>query len=1333
MDWSAGAVRLVAEACDWPVSDRPRRAGVSSFGISGTNAHVILEAPAPAEPLPAPATTTPVPWLLSGHTEPALRAQAARLLNDLPEVESAAIGHALATRRAALRHRAAITADDSTEAIAALRALAAGQTHPALARAVAAPGRLAAVFSGQGSQRPGMGSGLLAYPAFRTAYEEIRTLLDMPEPDTHRTGWAQPALFALEVALFRLLESFGVRPDVLIGHSVGELAAAHVSGVLSLADACRIVNARARLMQALPEGGAMAAVRATEDELTLGEGVSIAAVNAPGSIVLSGTPEAVEAAAGDRKMTWLRVSHAFHSHLMDPMLREFAAAIDGITVHPPRIPVISTSDCGDDFGTVAYWVRQVREPVRFAGAVEKANVAQLVEVGPDGSLTAAYDGVALLHRSRREAQTFVAGLAALHNAGRTVDWPAFFAGHGPRAVPLPTYPFQHERYWPERPAAARPTGPGDSGHPLLGAVTEFADDDGLLFASRLSATGWAADHTVMGRALLPGAALVEMALAAGDRAGTPALAELTLAAPLMLPAGGDLPVQVRVSADVGGRRTVTVHARAGDRADWTLHATGVLTADRAAPGELPTPWPPAHAAPIGLDDFYDTVAEAGFGYGHAFRGLTAAWRDGDDLYGEVALPEHAEATRFGIHPALLDAMLHLAMAGADPGSEPQVPYLWEGVTLHSTGATTARLRLRRDGDTLTITAADPAGRPVADVTGLTVRPMPAGAPATPDPVAEALFGLDWAPVADAAPVPFATLAPGATWAEPVPPVVLAELPADAAEVPAAAHERAAAALELIHRWLADEATADARLVFITRGAIAAGDTAPTDPAGAAVWGLVRAAQAEHPDRFGLLDLDPAGGPFAAGDAAGAVAAEPQLAVRLGRLLAARLARRDAPAAPATWDPDGTVLVTGASGALAGLLVRHLAAERGVRRFLLLSRRGPAAAGIDGLVADLAALGAHADVVACDVGDPEALAKAVDGHPVRAVVHTAGVLDDGVLTAQTPERISAVIRAKADAAWHLHQVTKDRELTAFVLFSSVAGVFGSAGQAGYAAANAVCDALAARLTADGVPAVSLAWGPWDSASGMTAALTGQDTARMRRGGVLPLSAADGTALFDAAVAAGDPLAVPVRLELTALSSLPEVPALLRGLVRRRSARASAAVSDGAFLATFTALPAEKRPGALVELVRGEAAAVLGHAGTAELEAGRQFQDLGFDSLTAVELRNRLGAATGLRLPVSLLFDHPTPADVAAYLLPRLAPETDQASAVLDELERLRSALASLEVDERTRRTVTGRLEVLLAGWTAGTAGGDGAETGEFDFGAASDDEMFRILDNELEAP
>ncbi|RNG34403.1 type I polyketide synthase [Streptomyces botrytidirepellens] len=1330
VDWSAGAVELLTENAAWPEAGRPRRAGVSSFGISGTNAHVILEQ-APREPAEdaEPPTVTPgvVPWVVSAKSETALEAQVDRvrsLTAGTAERAPLDIGFSLATERSVFDHRAVLLASEDGVAEAA--------------RGVAGQGAPAVLFSGQGAQRLGMGRELYArFPVFAQALDAVLAEFDPALREVmwgedaealNRTGAAQPALFAVEVALFRLAESLGIAPKFVAGHSVGEIAAAHVAGVLSLADACALVSARARLMQALPGGGAMVAVEATEDEVRplLSDRVSVAAVNGPSSVVLSGEESAVEEVVArfeDRRTSGLAVSHAFHSPLMDPMLDEFRAAIVGLTFHEPRIPVVSNLTgrlaTAGELRSPDYWVRHVRETVRFADGVRTladADVRTFLELGPDGVLSAmvqesapeAAVAVAVLRADRPEETAAVTALARLHVRGVPVDWQAFFAGTGARRVDLPTYAFQRERFWPSGstvPADLSGVGLAPTDHPLIGATVNVAGSDDIVLTGTLSQAThpWLTEPRSGGSAYFPGTGFLELAIRAGDQAGCDRVEQLTITTPLMLPAQGATQVQAQVGEpDERGHRDIRLYARPADAAsgDWHLYATGVLTSDasRAPAAEFDaTVWPPPESTPVDLDGLHERHARAGLEYGPAFRGLRAVWRRGEEAFAEVVLPDEARAADgFGMHPALLDAVLHAAVFAGEDKGECALPFSWNGAVLHATGASVLRARLVRTGpDTVTLAATDVEGTPVISVDSLTLRP-PSAQPDTPagrDPL-DSLHRVEWVP-APTDPTPLA----GARWAvigddqhdlgnamalagETI--TAYAETLADAigeggdngpvpngfvvpvagGPGPEAVHEATHRALALMQEWLAEERFARSRLVFVTRGAMAADGEDVTDLAAAAVWGLVRSAQSENPGRFLLVDLDDAH--ISAGALSGLLAAdEEQWLLRKRTARVARLTRVPAqPPSGRAWNPDGTVLITGGTGGLGGELARHLVAERGVRRLLLVGRRGAEAPDAAELRDELTAHGADVSVAACDVTDPAAIARLLADvparHPLTAVVHTAGVLDDGVIASLTPERVDTVLRPKADAAWHLHEATRELDLAAFVLYSSVSGVMGSQAQASYAAGNAYLDALAAHRRGQGLPATSLAWGFWGRRTGMTGHLTETDIQRMSRSGTPPLTPELGLALFDAALTRDEAQLVPLLVDRS--RALQQVHPLLRNLIP--SSRATAA-GTARPLATvrdrLRGLDPDEQEKLLVDLVVGTSAVLLGRRDADAIDPQGAFLTMGFDSLIALELRNQLGEALGMRVPTSVVFETRTPAGLAQWLRDRLAHQGGMSAA------------------------------------------------------------------------
>ncbi|WP_406011852.1 type I polyketide synthase [Streptomyces sp. NBC_00984] len=1451
VDWSSGRISLLTRAVGWPATDRPRRVGVSSFGISGTNAHVVLqEAPDGAEAASLCAVAdggtargrvgpgvvlegaarpgpTAVAFPVSARSVPGLRAQARRLYDHVvaaPDASLMDIGYSLATTRAALEHRAVVVARDRAGLLGSLRAVAEGDgrsgVHTGTSRHHGPP---AFLFTGQGSQRVGMGRELYEsrdlHPAFAGSLDECCALLDplLPVPlrdvmfaapgtetgallDT--TRFAQPALFALETALFRQFEAWGVRPGLVAGHSVGEVAAAHVAGVLSLADACTLVAARGRMMDALPSGGAMAAVAAGADEVAAhlsgtGCAVEIAAINGPASVVVSGDDSAVREVAAyfrerGRSVTPLRVGHAFHSARMEPVLAEFADVVRRLSFAAPQLPLITAvpgrAATAEEVCTPEFWVDHVRRPVRFADSVAylgEQGAAHYVELGPDGVLTGlvrdclAVSGptpadpdtgeagggergpvplvLPTLRGRRPEADALLDTLAALHSHGVPVDWRAVHAGCGGRRVALPTYAFQRRRYWLETDPEHPPVSPtAEPAHPFLRSGTRTADDDGLLLSGLLSVQDqpWLADHVVAGEILLPATAFVEMALHAGELAGADILDELVLTAPLPLPSDGAVALQVRVAgADDAGRRAVLFHSRphtpAGDE-PWLRNAVGTLSpaqppADRGATagetGGVPRPdasWPPEAAMPLHADrpgtGPYEQLAADGLRYGPAFRGMRAAWRHGEELYADIALPEAARTPRreadgpeFVLHPALLDAALHaLALdslvangsGAADPAAGGlSLPFAFSGVRVHTAGVQRLRVRVAPGPDGRTgVELADETGAPVATVRSLALRPLPRTGSTTADAVTGALHRTDWVASAEpstpvvmprwgvlgsagtrlvdalAPPGSGVPVYPGAAACDASSAVVVAPcLPPgttdDGHDQVAALLRAADWALRLVQEWLAEPRLSHSRLVLVTSGAVASTDDGfPADGAGRGsdgrsgetasvplhtpVWGLVRSALRENPGRFALIDVDEHPDSWSALPALLA-APVPEAAVHRGTVYVPKLVPL-AEAAPKprkrrTLDPKGTVLVTGGTGSLGMLVARHLVAAHGVRHLLLAGRRGPDAPGARELVAELSEAGAQVTVHACDVADRTALAALLDAvpapHPLTGVVHTAGVLDDGVVAALTTDRMRRVLRPKVDAALALHELTRGHDLAVFALFSSVAGTFGSAGQANYAAANCVLDALARHRGRLGLPGTSIVWGPWQQPDGMMAHLGDADRQRMARSGFSPLGPEEGLALFDTAVAGDEPVVVAARL----------APAALRGGGTaanrlRNTAAAGDDAGDGGRGRLGPSLAADSpggMGGVLLTKVRTLAARVLGHREEAsEIDEDALLADLGLDSLAAVDLRNELAAWTGLALPSTLLFDFPTPRALAVELTRRYAAEAPAAGAASD---------------------------------------------------------------------
>ncbi|BBX96742.1 polyketide synthase [Mycobacterium lacus] len=1628
VDWSAGAVSLLTQARPWQAGGRVRRAGVSSFGISGTNAHVILEA-VPVEPRAGGGCAVPVvPWVVSARSAAALGAQAARLAAFVRAddgLDVADVGWSLAGR-SAFEHRAVVVGGDRDRLLAGLDELATLDLDEvgSVIRGTATPaGKTVFVFPGQGSQWIGMGIELLdTAPVFAQqidacaeAFSEFvdwsltDVLRGVPgAPGLDRVDVVQPVLFAMMVSLAELWKSVGVRPDAVIGHSQGEIAAAYVAGALSLHDAARVVTLRSKLLTALAGPGGMVSIacgaeRARELLAPLGNRASIAVVNGPSAVVVSGEVAALEeliqlCTEQELRTRRIDVDYASHSVEVEAIRGELAEVLSGIEPRSSRTIFFSTVT-GNRLDTADldadYWYRNIRQTVRFDQAVRSAceqGYRTFIESSPHPALIAGIEDtcgdsvhggteavvVPTLGRGDGGLERFLTSAASAFVAGVSVDWRGVLDGAG--FVELPTYAFERRRFWLSGDgvgADAAGLGLGASEHALLGAVVELPASGGVMLTGRLSpgVQGWLADHAVSDVVLFPGTGFVELAIRAGDEVGCSVVDELTLQAPLLMPAAGTVAVQVVVgAADDSNSRGVSIYSRADAGLGWVLHAEGVLRSGSVEPRADFSVWPPAGAIAVDVTDGYDRLATRGYRYGPAFRGLTAVWARGEEMFAEVKLPEAAGGVGgFGVHPALLDAALHAVAIAGDP-DELAMPFCWQGVSLHAAGASAVRARIAPVGPSaMSVELADGLGLPVLSVASMVARPVTerqlraAVSGSGPD----RLFEVIWSPASGASAV-------GSTPSHEVFESVAAEQ-----DPVAGSYERTRQALAAVQAWLTERDSGV--LVVATRGAMALVNEDVTDLAGAAVWGLVRSAQTEHPGRIVLVDSDaplddaaiaaalavgepqvllrggrvytprvqgsravdgvlvpPGDGPWRlglssagtfenlrlepvpnpdaplrpgqvrvamraiaanfrdimitlgmfthdallGGEGAGVVVevgpgvtefsvgdrvfgffpdgsgtlvagdvrlllpmpadwsyaeaaaisavfttayyafihladvrpgqrvlihagtggvgmAAVQLARHLGlevfataskgkwdtlramgfdddhisdsrslefeekfravtggrgfdvvldslagefvdaslRLVApggvflemgktdirdpgviaqeypgvryrafdlfepgrprmhqymlelaelfdAGVLRplpvttfdvRRAPAAlrylsqarhtgkvvmsmPDAW-AAGTVLVTGGTGMAGSALARHLVARHAVRNLVLVSRRGPDAPGAEELVAELRAAGAEVQVVACDAANREALAKVIADigvqHPLTGVIHAAGVLDDAVVTSLTPERVDAVLRAKVDAAWNLHELTRDVNVSAFVMFSSMAGLVGSSGQANYAAANTFLDGLAAHRRAHGLAAISLAWGLWDQASAMTGGLDAADLARLGRDGVLALSSEEALELFDTALIVDEPFLAPARIDLAALRAhAVAVPPMFADLVnaparRRVDDSLAAAKSKSALAHRLHGLPEAEQHAVLLDLVRSHIATVLGNTTPEAIDPDKAFQELGFDSLTAVEMRNRLKAATGLALSPTLIFDYPTPNGLAKYIRAEIA--------------------------------------------------------------------------------
>jgi acyl transferase domain-containing protein/thioesterase domain-containing protein/acyl carrier protein len=1347
IDWSSGAVELLSEALPWESNGQPRRAGVSSFGISGTNAHVIIEeAPeAKTEELPAadafqPALPGQVPIVISAKSESALGDSAARLASRIEaeaDLESLDIAYSLATTRPAFEHRAVLLAADRKQLLAQLSGLSRDGVASGWRGSGREAGRPAFLFPGYGSQWEGMATQLLDSSPFfaeqiQQCEEALEPYIDWSVEDVLRGAEGAPpldefgvgsqVLFAVTLSLAKQWQACGVEPAVVVGHSQGEVVAAHIAGGLSLADAARVAAMRTRAKLKLAGKGAIASLALSVGELEPrlkreGGQLEIAALNGPSMTVLTGEIEPLDELVAECRAEGVAAKSiagvmASHSVQIEALRDELIESLASISPRSGDIPFHSTVT-GEALDTAEldadYWYRNARQPVLLEPVVRnllEGGCRALVEVSPHPVLamglqqsvetaTAKPGSAAVLGTLRRDeggAERFARSLAEARAAGVEVDWETFFAGTGAERLALPKYPFQRQRYWLEplpMEGDVSAAGLEVAGHPLLAAAIDLPGEDGLQLTGRLSTATqrWLGDHSVLGEVLLPSAVHVELALAAASATGAGGIEELTVETPLLIPDAGAVQLRVVVEApDQEGQRAIAIHSRleGEDHGQWTQHASGLLGSDLdpgvAVDGEETAFWPVEEAESLDIELAYERLEEAGFEFGPAFRCLRAAWQSGEDLLVEVDLGE--ETTDFGLHPALLESATRAGFGlSAAAGEAPVLPLTWRKVRLEKPKATALRFRITGEGSDVGLMAFDHGGELALSVGSVSARPVER-AQLTAARRDRSLYGFEWSPIDRtlvAAEGLMATLGSvecgdlEATFysdlpalleaienGAPVPETVLVGFePAGEVgpELPEEARARTEQALELVHAWVAARSLGDARLTFLTRGALATHEGDRPDLTTAPLAGLVHSACSEYPARFALIDVDDAAlSVDSLSRAIDAGAIEPQVAVRRGGLLVPRLIR--APVAGEgtgnePLDPEKTVLITGGLSGVGALVARHIVAKHGARHLLLVSRQGPQASGAAELGAELRELGAEATIAACDVADRDQLKSLIESipseRPLGAVVHSAAVLDNCAFESLDPQRLERVMLPKVDASWHLHELTKAMEISQFLVFSSIAGLLGSPAQANYVAANRFLDALAAYRQAEGLPATSMAWGGWGQQSTLIEPMQEADRARLERFGFTMISPERGLDLFDLARTRGEPLLAPVGFDRTALRALAEagfLPEILSGLV---DVAPSNEVRAGSLADRLEGIPKDRWEATVLDLVRDHAAAILGHSSKDDVGPDLILQELGFDSLGTVELRNRMITSTGISMPIMALADNPTPAGIAQYVL------------------------------------------------------------------------------------
>ncbi|TDT97698.1 8,8a-deoxyoleandolide synthase [Streptomyces sp. 846.5] len=1241
VDWSSGAVSLLTESVEWPETGRPRRAGVSAFGISGTNAHVVLEQAPELVELSAVAEgdgvvgSSVVPWVVSGRTPGALREQAVRLrahLESRPELEPAGVARSLVGSRALFEHRGVVLGSDRESLVMGLESLGAGEEAPGVVRGVAgAAGGVVFVFPGQGAQWAGMGRELLeSSVAFRERMEECAaalrpfvdwSLLDVVRgvdgaPGFDRVDVVQPASWAVMVSLAALWSAAGVAPSVVVGHSQGEIAAAVVSGGLSLADGARVVALRSQAIRAIAGRGGMVWVGLSLDrvEQTLArwEGrISVAAVNGPGSVVVAGDGDALDGfvAWGEAEEVRVRrvpVDYASHSAHVEEIQAELARVLAEVAPVSGSVPFFSTVQAElVDTATLdgGYWYRNLRQRVRFEDAVRALagqGYGAFVEVSAHPVLTVAVqdtveevtgDTVVVggtLRRDEGGAERFLLSLAELQVRGVAVDWEAVFGAGDTSAVDLPTYAFQDRRHWLDLPAAE---------------LQQYQEQP----VDTVDARFWeAVEHEDL-------EALTDCLDAEGDAQA--ALDAVHIALPVL---------------SAWRRR----HQERSTLDSWRYGVSWTAIPDPETAPELPAHW-------------------------------------------ILVVPDGAAATD--------DARVRAVTAELEARATSVVTVGFDA-TLEDRETLVDRLRVAID------TQPETGGV-------LSLLPLASGRPLLRPTLSCSLTGT------------------------------------------------------LLLMQALDGAGVQAPLWNVTGGAVSLtgkGD-GTVDPEQAAVWGLGRVFGLDHPRQWGGL-IDLAENPDRAAldrfvSALTGLGEEDQIAVRSTGLHVRRLVRKpveDAvPQRPVRL--GGTVLITGGTGALGAHVARRLAGN-GTERLVLVSRKGQNAPGAEELETELTALGAAVTVAACDIADRDALAELLEeiqeSTPLTAVVHAAGSTPDAFsLTESDLDEVEGIVRAKIAGALNLDALLGDQPLDAFVLFSSGAGVWGDGGHAAYGAANAYLDAFAEQRRGRGLPTTSIAWGAWGG-GGM---VDESESDRLQRYGVPTMDPELAVTAFQQALDHDDTCLVVADIvweRFTAVYTaarprhlFDEIPEVRRAAVaataqQQRTANSEQEDEGVQFARRLTALGRAEQERTLLQLVRTQAAAVLGHSGPGAVSSEQAFRDLGFDSLTAVELRNRLRTATGLSLPATLVFDFPTPLALSRRLLTEIAPVQDLGTE-LSQLDELEALVATLDSGDETRTRIATRLQALL--WRLNdapveTAGVADTEVGGFD--SASDDEMFDLIEKEL---
>ncbi|SEL14132.1 Acyl transferase domain-containing protein [Stigmatella aurantiaca] len=1400
------ALTIPTRLTPWQAAGQPRRAGVSSFGISGTNAHVILEeAPAPAVKDALPQRPELLP--LSARSREALLALAERYAERLGRDGGGSLSdlcYTASAHRTHHTHRLSVLADSRERTAERLRSFARGELpSDAWAGRKAFGGRrkIVFVYPGQGAQRAGMGRALMeSEPVFRDALVKVDkalqphlgwSVLDEIAADEQRSRLTeidvnQPVLFAVEVALTALWRSWGIEPDAVMGHSMGEVVAAHVAGALSLEDAVLIICHRSKLMRTLGGRGATMAmvelsVEEAEEAIRPWSGkIWLGGLNGPRSQVLSGDPEAVKEAVealGQRGVftRWVKMDVPSHTPLVEVISRELEGRIARITPRAAEIPLCSTVTGEFLDGAkldAAHWGNNLRNPVRFAAAAQHllaSDHGTFIEVSPHPVLLPAVEqtmsagnaeGVVLasLRRGEDERHTLLSSLGALYSSGHRVAWNRLYPGKG-QLVPLPTYPWQRERFWMEPASRGARSSRTSSGHPLIGERIDLSAQGEVarLWQVQLGPKHFPllAEHRVQGVPALPAAAMADMALSAAKQAlGEPvSLEDVSFSALLSFPEDEERVLQLWLSTERPGASAFRLFSAPvmreapSDELTWTLHAEGSLRQGDAAAAEK--------AAPAVLEEIrarcgeeasveahYQTLREIGLEYGPSFRVVQELYRTKGEALGRVQLAGEltAEEERYSLHPALLDGcfqVLAAALEGLDSEGGVYVPValsrlrvlvrpedaLWSHVRIVS-GAAEGSNTIECD-----VTLLDDQGRVVAEVRRLVCKKI-AAASAPADEIGRWIYSAQWQPQQRPARTDAGSSRTEGRWlvfadargigqslasglAERSGGCVVVEagtsyerLGADHYRLNPAKLEDFQALLKeafsdqspckgMVHLYGLDVASSvtepesferalslsstsvvyllqawaqrgwrDApRLWLVTTGVqvITQGEQ-PGSPVAAPLVGLAAVITHEHPElRCAHVDLSAQPSPEEIASLTEELlgdGAEDRIALRGTARHVARLGRgisgRQAPE-PRAFTADGTYLITGGLGGL-GLEVAKWFIQRGARN-LALTGRGAPTEEAQRVLGELRESGAEVRVYRADVtsaADVARLLETIDSElpPLRGIVHAAGVIADGVLTQLDEPRLRAVLAPKVQGAWNLHAQTQGRPLELFVMFSSAASMLGSPGQGNYAAANAFMDVLAHHRRAAGLPALSVNWGPWADVGLAAVAANRGDRLALRGVGNMPpaqaLEALGRLLVQDAAQVAVVPLDLRQWREfyLSAAQS-PFLSVLMQERVSNTASR------KGSARELLAAAEPEQRLGILEGYLREQLGRIL-RMEPSRIEPDQPFGDLGMDSLTGLELRNRIESGLKLTLSATLIYAYPTVQALTTHLFGKLEP-------------------------------------------------------------------------------